>query len=214
MVVSYPTTQAPPAGITAAAVTSHPPTVLSAPPVSYDGSHHLSRFLAPFRAWYLAQRRRSPAPSLRAADHYIKAAQQAAQQAISQVLAQYPHAISAAGPAPPSLPGTFATLPPKTGPPSTSIPYLPPLSRGPLPKPSTPPPQFSHRLPSLSLRSTSPPLQPRSRCAHCSCHWPPSCQPPLTYPPRSWHWLPLVAPSPLSPPSLPQQHRSLNCCML
>ena len=58
----------------------------------------------------------------------MQAAQQAAQQAISQVLAQYPQSITAAGPAPPSLPGTFATLPPNLGPPPPQgSAYPPPL---------------------------------------------------------------------------------------
>ena len=166
-------TQAPPAGGTAAVGASHPPIRLPVPPAPlsqlsqlaqprYSFATALATSLAaplpPAGGISLSAGRAPPPPYVQ--QIAMQAAQQTAQQAISQVLAQYLQAITAAGPAPPSLPGTFATLPPNLGP---------------------PPPQGS---------AYSPPSAPSvalPQAATCSRHWPPSRQPPLTHPPRSLH---------------------------
>ena len=137
--LSHTTTQVSPAGVTAAASTSYPRPGCRFPQCP---SHS---WLSPGTLWRrpsppLSLPRPAPGTSLTSLSAggappppYVQqismqAAQQAAQQAISQVLAQYPQAITAAGPAPPSLPGTFATLPPNLGPPPPQGPAYPPPS--------------------------------------------------------------------------------------
>ena len=128
--MSHTATQASPAGGTAAAGISHPATGLPVRPAPLSQLSELAQPRYP-AVTALATSLAAPLPpapgtSLSAGGAppppYVQqiamqAAQQAAQQAISQVLAQYPQSITAAGPAPPSLPGTFATLPPNLGPP-------------------------------------------------------------------------------------------------
>ena len=146
-VVSHTATQASPAGGTTAVGTSHPATGLPVPPAPHSQLSQLAQPGYPV-ATALATSLAAPLPpvpgtSLSAGGappppYVQQIAMQAAQQAICQVLAQYPQAITAAGPAPPSLPGTFATLAPNLGPPPPQGPAYP-LPRGPLPQHSTPP---------------------------------------------------------------------------
>ena len=186
--MSHTGTQVSPAGGTAAAGTSHSANGLPVPPAplsqlsqlaqpGYTAVTALATSLAaplpPAPGTSLSAGGTPPPPYVQ--QIAMQAAQQAAQQAISQVLAQYPQAITAAGPAPSSLPGIFATLPPNLGPPPSGT-FAPTLHApyATLPQaattlswvyqpPTATPQQVLAMQSSLATQAPSPPSLPQQR---------------------------------------------------